>query len=329
MLFDLGTRPDWECCAPKITSVVKVATTITRGQDVATMLNSTDEYELSIRTRDVEAIIWSHNHFDHIGDPSTFPPETELVVGPKVKGASWPGYPSKADATVLDRDMEGRDIREIDFDSGLRIGSFDAYDYFGDGSFYLLDAPGHAVGHLCALARTTVSPPSFVFMGADACHHVGVLRPSHHLPVPASVDCSFLTSPTEPPLKVSRGPMFLDPQATDDTIAKIQELDAMDEVLVVMAHDVHLLHQVPFYPNVINDWKAQGLGAKTRWSFVQDFSSVLLSSSKANTTLPHAGHESLPSESAVDESRSKDVPGLLATICSYLSSLKNIFIKAL
>lgn len=39
---------------------------------------------------------------------------------------------------------------------------------FGDGSFYLLEAPGHATGHMCGLARTTADPPLFVFMGADA-----------------------------------------------------------------------------------------------------------------------------------------------------------------
>jgi hypothetical protein len=34
-------------------------------------------------------------------------------------------------------------VREISFDeSDLEIGGFRALDYFGDGSFYLLDAPG-------------------------------------------------------------------------------------------------------------------------------------------------------------------------------------------
>ena len=36
----------------------------------------------------------------------------------------------------------GRPTREIEFDNALDIGGFRAFDYFGDGSFYLLDAPG-------------------------------------------------------------------------------------------------------------------------------------------------------------------------------------------
>lgn len=39
----------------------------------------------------------------------------------------------------------GRNLREVNFDTdanGLRIGRFQAIDYYGDGSFYLLDAPG-------------------------------------------------------------------------------------------------------------------------------------------------------------------------------------------
>lgn len=41
--------------------------------------------------------------------------------------------------------FRGRPTREIEFESdgeGLNIGGFAAFDYFGDGSFYLLDAPG-------------------------------------------------------------------------------------------------------------------------------------------------------------------------------------------
>lgn len=33
-------------------------------------------------------------------------------------------------------------MHEIEFDSDLKIGNFAAFDFFGDGSFFLLDAPG-------------------------------------------------------------------------------------------------------------------------------------------------------------------------------------------
>lgn len=30
----------------------------------------------------------------------------------------------------------------------MKIGNFDACDYLGDGSVYILNVPGHAVGHV-------------------------------------------------------------------------------------------------------------------------------------------------------------------------------------
>lgn len=42
------------------------------------------------------------------------------------------------------------------------------HDFFGDGSFYLLDAPGHLLGHMMGLART--AQDEYIVMGGDACH---------------------------------------------------------------------------------------------------------------------------------------------------------------
>ncbi len=54
-----------------------------------------------------------------------------------------PGYPSNPDAPIRESDYKGRNVREISFaDTNLKVGRFRALDYFGDGSFYLLDAPG-------------------------------------------------------------------------------------------------------------------------------------------------------------------------------------------
>lgn len=48
----------------------------------------------------------SHWHWDHIGDPSTFPPSTRLVVGPGFKEAFLPGYPAKSDSPVRESDFK-------------------------------------------------------------------------------------------------------------------------------------------------------------------------------------------------------------------------------
>ena len=40
------------------------------------------------------------------GDPSRFPVTVELVVGPGFKSTFLPGYPSNANAVVLESDFE-------------------------------------------------------------------------------------------------------------------------------------------------------------------------------------------------------------------------------
>ena len=283
VVFDLGVREDWENYPPRIVSLIKATTNITRGKDVAAILDDSDV----VRSRDISAVIWSHNHFDHIGNMATFPPTTDLFVGPGVRDASWPGWPGNQSSGVLQSDIEGRTVRETVFDGQLKIGRFNAMDYFGDGSFYLLDAPGHAVGHMCALARTT--PDSFVFLGADACHHPGVLRPTEYLPFPDSVPASLLgacpgdvlqglitsgASPCTPFFTVADGPLFPDPEAAMETVEKIHELDALDQVFVILGHDRSLRTRIPMFPEKVNDWKERKLRPETRWLFCEDFKDV-------------------------------------------------------
>lgn len=312
LLFDLGVRPDWRNYAPKTAALIEATTVITPGSDVAGVLDADDS--VGIRSTDINAVIWSHNHFDHIGDITRFPSTTDLVVGPGVRAATWPGYPTRPDAIVLDADAEGRVVREINFtDSGLKIGRFDAFDFFGNGSFYLLDAPGHAIGHICALARTdaTCSPDGeiescFVFMGADACHHMGVLRPSEYHPLPPSGSLQNLLSTNEqwsgfcpgllegwakshstvPFFEVNApGPIFPDGPRSFSTVSKIQELDALDNIFVVMAHDLSLRSHIPLFPQRINGWKDTGIKTNSQWLFCQDFVSNVVKKNREGNAI--------------------------------------------
>ena len=288
--------------------MIKAMITIKPGSDVASVLDS-DNSGLNIRSKDIKAIIWSHDHMDHLGDPSTFPSSTELVVGPGLR-ASWPDWPRNPDAGMLDSDIEGRQLREISFDrssnASLKIGRFDAFDYFGDGSFYLLDAPGHTVGHMCGLARTTADPPSFVFMGADACYHAGVLRPTEYLPLPRSIALPPFLEKSDSDtagarakmgvgicpgatlqhltlekkasnafFTVAHSPLFLDWDAAMETIEKIHELDAADQIFIILAHDLSLCDQIPLFPKTINAWRANNMREKTRWIFCSDFENAM------------------------------------------------------
>ena len=185
-------------------------------------------------------------------------------------------------------------MREIDFTAegdGLKIGKFNAVDFFGDGSFYLLDTPGHAVGHLAGLARTTSDPDTFVFMGGDLCHHGGELRPSENSPLPTSIDvdlvkAAFQSRPcpggaTFQELNVKRGrkpnePFFVPAMGLDiplaiKTIKESQDFDASDNVFFIWAHEQNIGGIVDHFPQSINDWKKKRWAEKTHWAFLRDF----------------------------------------------------------
>lgn len=173
-----------------------------------------------------------------------------------------------------------------------------AHDYFGDGSFYILDAPGHAVGHICALVRTTSSPDTFVFLAGDAVHHAAELRPSTYLPIPSSVSPnpltpldlagSFCPGHILDDLQSSRGlepgQAFLNPllglSVPDviSTIRKVQELDCSGNIFVLFSHDTHAPKVIDFFPKSINHWKEKGWAHLAKWSFLQDFEQYIKSS---------------------------------------------------
>lgn len=103
--------------------------------------------EANIPLESINSIIWSHHHIDHTSDPSLFPKSVRLVVGPGFKSGNtlFPGYPKNPNVVTVDDAFEGHDIVELDFSSsGLEIVWFSAIDFFGDGSFYLLAAPGYS-----------------------------------------------------------------------------------------------------------------------------------------------------------------------------------------
>ncbi|KAG9784240.1 hypothetical protein KCU88_g2804, partial [Aureobasidium melanogenum] len=190
LLFDLGPPKNWEQdLAPFLVEVVHGwGSKIEIKKYVSEIL---EENGVSLDT--IDAVVWSHPHWDHIGRPSLFPKTTDLIVGPGVKEAFAPGYPEKPTSPVLSREFADRKVTELDFStSKLEIGGFKALDYFGDGSLYFLSAPGHAIGHMVALARTTAatgsSPSTYILMGGDSFHHGSQLRPHKYAPLPDEIE---------------------------------------------------------------------------------------------------------------------------------------------
>ena len=289
VMFDLGCRKDWwNHPASAYASIKNGIPGLKVSKSVNELLR-----EGGVDDKKIDAVVWSHWHWDHTGNLSLFPPSTDLYVGPGFKEAFLPGYPANKDSPVLDQDFEGRAVHELSFDTSNTIGAFRSHDFFGDGSFYLLDVPGHAIGHISGFARTT--PDTFVFMGGDICHFGGSYRPTVYAPMPATIPstvpldrrlpipcpCSFFRGSHYDPekmrtstfYKVTQAPggWYVDPPTAQRSVKSLEVFDADENVFVCVAHDGGLIPVVDWFPNgTINDWKTKGWKERSRWGFLNE-----------------------------------------------------------
>ncbi|KAK1826550.1 metallo-beta-lactamase superfamily protein [Podospora conica] len=286
LLFDLGIRPDWHNLSGALLSHIASAPWQAELHVPSSVPDLLAAHGIPLSS--INAIIWSHHHLDHIGDPSLFPATTKLVVGPGAKAVLLPGFPTGPDSPILETDYAGREMVEVEFDdSGLEIAGLRAHDYFGDGALYLLDAPGHARGHLCALARVA-DGDRFVLMAGDAFRHGGELRPSELVPLPERIEPSPLAAPGGCGCRMFRGLLrggdvtraFYeacgvwneDVAEARRTVGRLQMLDGDPRVLVMAAHDGTLVGAVGFFPGRVevvggrDPWRGEG-----RWAFLKDF----------------------------------------------------------
>ncbi|KAK1671041.1 metallo-beta-lactamase superfamily protein [Colletotrichum godetiae] len=304
VVFDLGLPKDWDNdFSPAVLEMGKHLD----GTMIAQKYVSEILTEGGLDLGEIEALFWSHAHPDHIGRPSLFPSTASLIVGPGVKDAYFPGYPTIPDAPVLAREFEGREVREVDFSSTeIEIGGLKALDYFNDGSFYLLSAPGHAIGHINALARTTED--SFMYFAGDSFHHSSVLRPHNGATLPEEIqlpghccsgrafhavhpvagnsaalgpyskilgeagsDANGIPFHAIPEVPEGQAGLFLDLEAARETVRAIQKFDASPDVFVVASHDSSLVGVVDVYPADASGWKGKGWKESGKWLFLKDF----------------------------------------------------------
>ncbi|PYH44766.1 MBL fold metallo-hydrolase [Aspergillus saccharolyticus JOP 1030-1] len=293
-MFDLGSRKDyWNLPMVARQALSRIIPALKVEKDVSDIL-----IENNIRLEEITSIIWSHYHWDHVGDVSKFPSSTALVVGPGLlrDPALLPGYPDNPVSPIPADAFRNREVIEPAFE--LSIAGYRAHDFFGDGSFYLLDTPGHCVGHLCGLARTTED--TFILMGGDICHFAGVIRPTLDVPFPAHFSADildrdpFFSIPCPCSLFADHHPntqtdqhktpfydvsalgasVFDDPTVAQQSVDQLRRIDASSHVLICIAHDPDLLRYLPTLNQRpgqdLNQWMREGWKEKVRWGWVNE-----------------------------------------------------------
>lgn len=235
----------------------------------------------------VKAIIFSHTHFDHVGDGGKGDfPGAELWLGATGCTYARPGWPEDERGVVLGENFprEGRVIVErVVGDEELRLandarvgkvaqgvkkglyegvriqeehwrplGSFThAVDVFGDGALYLVDAPGHAPGHQMALVRVTAGregeEDSFVLLAGDCYHHPELLKDPGRT--------------ARPPW--TQGAMHAEPEVAVDMIWRARACAVRGEIWVMGAHDFSVGEGMGWEGEVeglveVNEWRARG-----------------------------------------------------------------------
>ncbi|KIK54090.1 hypothetical protein GYMLUDRAFT_88239 [Collybiopsis luxurians FD-317 M1] len=263
MMFDLGGLKDPGQYSPAVKGLLS-----SQNFDMSVDADVTEQLNAGgIRLDQIDTVIWSHTHPDHVGDMSLFPPTTKLLIG---KGTDRKVFPEFPDAQLRESDFAGREVEELSWETAhLTIAGLRAFDFFGDGSFYVLDTPGHCSGHLSALAR--VKEDSFVLLGGDVCHHPGQLRPNLHIQrnIPYSGD--ILIDLSQPILTVPGQPSaYGDKPTALATLEKIQLLDAHPDIFVILAHDSTLEGIINLFPETVNNWKEFGWKHKAVWAFMQE-----------------------------------------------------------
>ncbi|KAE9390012.1 hypothetical protein BT96DRAFT_967852 [Gymnopus androsaceus JB14] len=262
-LFDLGPMKDFTKLPPTLREMIAQAGfDMSVDSDVIEQLNAG-----GVSVDDIDTVIWSHTHFDHTGDMSLFPFKTKLFIGKDTDRSKT--FPTVPDAVLLDSDFEGREVVKLDWEtSDLTIGGFAALDFFGDGSFYLMDTPGHCPGHLTALARVTED--TFILLGSDTCIHPGQLRPNPHLQKNFPCPGGILADLSKPILTIPEGlSLYADRPTALVSQKKVGILDAHPDVLLITSHDPTLENIISLFPETVNNWKELGWKAKAAWAFLE------------------------------------------------------------
>ncbi|KAF1809226.1 Metallo-hydrolase/oxidoreductase [Eremomyces bilateralis CBS 781.70] len=230
VVFDLGIRRDIENYPPTVYERLQTVVKTEVPQDVFESLN-----KLHIDPQnDVDTVIISHLHYDHVGDPSKFGPNVtfllgpgaeELILGPK----TYPTDPeSNYDSNLI---PQGNKLSFLPVPSTDTSGFWEplgpfpqTHDFFGDKSLFIINAPGHCIGHLNALVR--VDNQKWLYLAADTTHNARILHGTAQTAI-------YTDEATGLRCKSAHS----DLEAAEAHLQRVQEFARETGVEIILAHD--------------------------------------------------------------------------------------------
>lgn len=247
IVFDLGIRRKLDTYAEPIYKHTMTRQPLSGEPDTVSSL-----VDGGLKPEDIDLVIFSHLHWDHVGTPSDYP-ESTYVIGPGamslINGERPAGKGSHShfelgllptDRTVeLPDPVSAQSFEHLDPQSYQRAarfkkpwtskGLFDqTMDIFGDGSVHVVSAPGHLDGHINLLCR--LKSGKYVYLAGDACHDRRLLT--------GEKDIATWSDPASPGEVCC---IHGDREAAKKTLDTIRETmtgkTELGEVEVVFAHD--------------------------------------------------------------------------------------------
>ncbi|KAF5714320.1 metallo-hydrolase oxidoreductase [Fusarium mundagurra] len=242
IVFDLGLRRDVNRYAEPIRKHTETRQPMTTDPDVVKSLKRG-----GLTPDDIDYVMYSHVHWDHIGEPRDFPKSTFIVGHGSLgllEGTSLTlrGGHSFFESDLLDpaRTVQLPDPKQQNGDraeefksKAILDGSWKPFghlkstlDLFQDGSLYIVDAPGHLPGHINLLARTMDQDgcQKWIYLAGDACHDRRIFRKEKE--IGEWLDAHGHTCC-----------IHADRKAAEATIESIRILEELG-VEVILAHDV-------------------------------------------------------------------------------------------
>ncbi|KAB5533519.1 beta-lactamase-like protein [Coniochaeta sp. 2T2.1] len=243
IVFDLGLRRDVARYPPQIQQHLTTRVPYTTDPDVVKSLKAG-----GLTPDDIDYVIYSHVHWDHVGEPRDFTRSTFVVGHGSLdvlhgKSSELRGNHSHFEADLLDpaRTVQLPNPNSPKATSSISSSPFSTpwhplndlpavLDVFNDNTVYVVNAPGHLPGHINLLIRSQ-DPSSFptpgkgwIYLAGDACHDRRILRKEREIGEWDDVHGR-------------RCCIHADRKGAEETIERIRALEERG-VEVIFAHDV-------------------------------------------------------------------------------------------